>query len=229
MVMTGQASKISALSAVFRAVWICCLLVLPVVSQVRLDNRRMQDTMLSRYGETGLFAYHSWQQMLQQAEGRPTSEQLQLVNRFFNLHVEWQDDWQIWQQEDYWASPMETLGMAAGDCEDYSIAKYMSLRLLGVPNDQLRMIYVNAQLDGQSVAHMVLGFYEHPRAIPLILDNIDPRVVAANQRPDLQPVFSFNDQGLWVGNAVNSAAEPTARLSRWGDVLTRMRQEGWRF
>ena len=49
----------------------------------------------------------------------------------------------------------------------------------------------------------------------------------ASQRPDLAPVFSFNSDGLWVGGAATSAADPTARLSRWRDVLERMRRDGF--
>ncbi|MEX1056620.1 MAG: transglutaminase, partial [Natronospirillum sp.] len=105
--------------------------------------------------------------------------------------------------------------------------KYMSLRVLGIPNDRLRMIYVNARLSTGSQAHMVLGYYESPTAQPLILDNIRSDIVLAGQRPDLIPVFSFNSQGLWVGAARSSVADPTSRLSRWRNVLARMQTEGF--
>jgi hypothetical protein len=45
-------------------------------------------------------------------------------------------------------------------------------------------------------------------------------------RPDLSPVYSFNSDGLWVGGATTSSADPTTRLSRWRDVLERMRRDG---
>jgi hypothetical protein len=73
---------------------------------------------------------------------------------------------------------------------------------------------------------MVLGFYPQPSDEPLILDNLISSVRPASQRPDLSPIFSFNNNGLWVGGASASSADPTARLSRWRDVLDRMRQEG---
>lgn len=192
-----------------------------------LDLARMQSQMRTQFGQSGLESITAWQQMIRQAQGQGIEQQLWLVNDFFNRTILWEDDWVIWQQEDYWATPMETLGKRAGDCEDYSIAKYMSLRLLGVDNNKLRLIYVNAQVAGQSIAHMVLGYYPTPQASPIILDNINPQLLPAHQRPDLRPVFSFNDRGLWVGGATSPSAEPTSRLSRWGDVLQRMRQEGW--
>lgn len=74
---------------------------------------------------------------------------------------------------------------------------------------------------------MVLGYYAEPAGEPLILDNLVNGIRPAASRPDLSPVFSFNAQGLWVpGSAQAAAADPTARLSRWRDLLDRMRAEG---
>ncbi|MFZ9679745.1 MAG: transglutaminase, partial [Quisquiliibacterium sp.] len=108
----------------------------------------------------------------------------------------------------------------------FSIAKYVSLLLLGVPNEKLRMIYVRARLGGSQIAHMVLGYYAEPTDEPMILDNLIGSIRPASRRPDLVPVFSFNNAGLWVPGATASAADPTARLSRWRDVLEKIRAEG---
>lgn len=194
-----------------------------------IDAARMERAMLSEFGEAGPFMLRRWLDFVESARSLSEPEKLAAVNDFFNENVDWVEDLKLWGEEDYWATPLETLGMAAGDCEDYSIAKYMTLRLLGVPNEKLRMIYVNAQYQGVSQAHMVLGYYPTPTSVPQILDNINPTIVLANQRTDLRPVFSFNDRGLWVGNSAAPAAEPTARLSRWGDALQRMQQEGFQF
>ena len=55
-------------------------------------------------------------------------------------------------QVDYWETPVEALWKGAGDCEDYAIAKYFSLRHLGVSSDKLRITYVKA-LESESRAH----------------------------------------------------------------------------
>ncbi|MCH1553417.1 MAG: transglutaminase, partial [Luminiphilus sp.] len=72
-----------------------------------------------------------------------------------------------------------------------------------------------------------LTWYAEPTAIPLVLDNVNPRVLPASQRNDLKPVFSFNNNQLWVGPA-NSAttSNPSARLSQWRQVLNRAAAEG---
>lgn len=203
------------------------LILTPLAADPQVDDAQLRQHMMSQYGEGGLFVMNEWQDLLRASQGLSEREQLTRVNDFFNQQVDWVEDIDNWGYDDYWATPMETLAAAQGDCEDYSIGKYVTLRLLGVPESKLRMIYVNARLPSGSQAHMVLGYFETPNAEPLILDNINPEILPASQRPDLSPVFSFNSEGLWVGGQQDSAADPTARLSRWRSVLSRMQSEGF--
>lgn len=191
---------------------------------------RMLQVARERYGVDAVVAVEAWQGMLAEAAALPEEERLQRINTFLNRRTAFEDDAVIWRQQDYWATPLETLAKGAGDCEDFSIAKYISLRLLGIPAERLRLIYVRATIgapdSGLSQAHMVLGYYASPDAEPLVLDNLIGEIRPASRRPDLFPVFSFNDAGLWVGGSRTSAADPTTRLSRWRSVLERMRAEG---
>jgi len=181
-----------------------------------------------RYGQRAASTVAAWRIMLEQSRNLGEAEKLEAVNSFFNRRILFEDDIVVWQQADYWATPLEFMGRGAGDCEDYAIAKYMSLLLLGVPNNKLRMIYVRARMGAtRSQAHMVLGYYEQPTDEPLILDNLIGSIRQASQRNDLSPVFSFNNEGLWVPGATASSADPTTRLSRWREVLDRMRQDGF--
>lgn len=194
------------------------------------DADRMEQLAAARYGESGAEAVREWRRMIAETVPLDDLEKLQRANTFFNRRLAFDDDGVIWKQPDYWATPLETLGRGAGDCEDFSIAKYMSLRALGIPAAKLRLIYVRAKIGGPqsrvSQAHMVVGYYPSPDAEPLVLDNLIGEVRAAGRRPDLFPVFSFNSEGLWVGGASASSADPTTRLSRWRSVLERMRQDG---
>ena len=188
---------------------------------------RMQQLARERYGPTAEETVIAWRRLLAEQRGQPVEQQLAAVNTFFNRRILYELDPVVWNQNDYWATPMEFMGRAAGDCEDFAIAKYMSLLELGVPNERLRMIYVRARTAGaKTEAHMVLGYYENPSDEPLILDNLVTSIRPASRRPDLTPVFSFNSQGLWVAGQSQSSADPTARLSRWREVLDRMKQEG---
>lgn len=194
-----------------------------------MEASRMRDFMAERYGRTGTEALDAWLHLVDDLEEQDTSQQLRGVNDFFNRHVRWLEDVEVWQEKDYWATPLEALGRGAGDCEDYSIAKYETLKKLGIPGDRLRMIYVRARLGrgSQTQAHMVLGYYETPDSEPLVLDNLLPTILPASQRDDLSPVFSFNSDGLWAGGATRSLADPTQRLSRWRSVLQRMAAQGF--
>jgi predicted transglutaminase-like cysteine proteinase len=152
---------------------------------------------------------------------------LQEINDFFNRRLAFREDSATWGRPDYWASPLESLERRAGDCEDYAIAKYFSLAAAGVPTARLRMVYVRARLDGQSLAHMVLAYHAGPDAEPLILDNLRPEVLPASLRPDLTPVFSFNTEGLWQGVGAVTAGDPLARLSLWRELVAKARAEGF--
>ena len=188
---------------------------------------RMQQLAQERYGAQAVQTVTAWRQMLEELKDAPVEQKLSTVNTFFNRRIVYELDPVVWQQNDYWASPLEFMGRATGDCEDYSISKYMTLLMLGVPNEKLRMIYVRARTAGaKTEAHMVLGYYEDPTGEPVILDNLVSSVRPASRRPDLSPVFSFNNQGLWVAGQQSSSADPTARLSKWREVLDRMKQEG---
>lgn len=202
-----------------------------VFCTAELDPNKLQNTMQSRYGANGVAKLTSWEQMMRDNRDRPETTKLRVVNEFFNKNTTFVDDIVQWKQSDYWATPLETLGAGAGDCEDYTIAKYMTLLEMGVPLERLRLIYVKAQIGGTSSrvfqAHMVLGYYESPTATPLILDSLVSEIESAELRADLHPVFSFNSAGLWVGNQAQPQIDPTARLSRWRDLLERMKQEGF--
>ena len=149
---------------------------------------------------------------------------LNLVNDFFN-GARFANDTEIWNSKDYWATPIEFIGRDAGDCEDFSIAKYYALKLMGVDTSKLRITYVKALKLNQ--AHMVLAYYPSPSSDPLILDNLNQRIRPAKERNDLRPVYSFNADDLWISRSRNEelkAGKPT-QLRLWQDMQRRMNEE----
>jgi len=173
-----------------------------------------------------------WARLLDDQRQLAIDAKLRKVNEFFNRRIEFTDDLTVWGKSDYWATPFETMTKGKGDCEDFVIAKYFTLLAMDVPDQQLRLIYVRAQLGGPGSAlqqaHMVLAYYASPDADPLILDNLITEIRPAARRPDLAPVFSFNRQGVFAGVAAGAkAAGGTERLSAWQDLLLRARREGF--
>lgn len=192
------------------------------------DFAQVLQTAEKRYGPLGPARgrIEAWSQMLQSQLNQPEREQLNAVNRFFNQQLNFQDDTRIWRQTDYWATPVESLVKAAGDCEDYALAKYFSLRHLGIPSEKLRITYVKALTQNQ--AHMVLTFYSSPTADPLVLDNLIGEILPASQRKDLLPVYAFNAEGLYLPGAHGGKrSSDSKKLSRWQEVLQKMHIEGF--
>lgn len=213
------------------AALIVLLLLVGALKVAAVDFDRMQKVISQRFGTVAVASLRDWQKLLQESTDQPAPAKLQQVNDFFNRRIRFGEDQEIWGQSDYWATPMETLGRGAGDCEDFTIAKYFTLLLLGIPEENLRLIYVQARLGGVNSsitqAHMVLAFYPAPEAEPLILDNLINDLQPASRRPDLQPVFSFNRQGLWQGASGARGAGGPSSLSRWEQLLKRVRAEGF--
>ena len=168
----------------------------------------------------------AWQQLLATQRQGSEAERLQVVNQFFNRQLRYVEDPELWQQADYWSTPIQSLIKGAGDCEDYAIAKYFSLRRLGIPSEKLRITYVKALR--QNRAHMVLTYYSTPEAMPLVLDSLIDTIEPASQRTDLLPVYAFNGEGMWLtGAGGNRKVGDSKRLSRWQDLLKKMQAEGF--
>ncbi|GAA6133988.1 transglutaminase-like cysteine peptidase [Oceaniserpentilla sp. 4NH20-0058] len=182
------------------------------------------------FGEKGRQVFVDWTEFVirQASDTQKGSEQakLETINRYFNERLKFVSDETHWQKEDYWATPIESLASAAGDCEDYVIAKYFSLIQSGIPQEKLRITYVKAMKINQ--AHMVLAYYKAPKSEPLILDNLNPRILRASKRRDLVPVYSFNGMGLWLEQKRGQSIKvgTASRLSMWMDVLFRMQAQG---
>lgn len=189
-----------------------------------VDDKTLR-SIAAKHGQAAVQRINDWQTLIANNQHLAEAEKLRLVNRFFN-RMDFVSDPMHWGQEDYWATPMEFLATNGGDCEDFSVAKYFTLEALGVPMERLYLTYVKALTPNPvNQAHMVLAYYKTPDAEPVILDNLVPDIRPASARRDLIPVYSFNGKGLWLakqrgrGQLVGDAA----RLSRWTDLLQRMK------
>ena len=191
-----------------------------------LDKEEQQwvDKVTAMYGERAGVRVSTWRNTLTQLSHVDTREKLAGINRFFN-QLYFVDDKKLWGETDYWATPLELLGSNAGDCEDFTIAKYFSLLELGIPDSKMRLVYVKANNPNQF--HMVLAYYPTASAEPLILDNLNAEIVRASKRHDLLPIYSFNGTNLWLikSSAGNGElAGKASRLSLWNDLRSRERK-----
>jgi len=206
----------------YRIVIALCLIVsLPLIAELNITEVLLEK-IEAKYNKLARQRVASWQDLIQSSKELSDEEKLEVVNTFFNSNIMFINDQALWGKEDYWATPLEALSIGAGDCEDYSIAKYFTLKELGVDEEKLRITYVKAVKLGQ--AHMVLTYFKDKRSIPLVLDNIDADIKPANLRKDLVPVYSFNGRGLWLAKSRGTGQRvgDSSRLSLWEDLENRM-------
>ena len=151
-------------------------------------------------------------------------DKLRLVNDFVH-ETPFFCDPVMWCAEDFWSRPVEFLANDGGDCEDFSIAKFFTLKALGVAEAKLRIVYAVYQRGAFTGAHMVLAYYPTPDAEPFILDNINQTLQPASNRPDLVPVFSFNSQGLWGAKEAKGRGQPGEQYRAWSDHWRRVQSD----
>ena len=177
-----------------------------------------------RYGEMAERRLRAWQKLIDDIAGLEEDEKLYRVNKFFN-QIRFIDDIKHWRKKDYWATPVEFLITNGGDCEDFSIAKYYTLRQVGVPLEKLSIAYVKALRLNQ--AHMVLTYYSKPSATPLVLDNLIAEIKPANRRRDLQHVYSFNGDNLWLSKKGrrSTLVGTSDQLKPWVQLKSRMENQ----
>ncbi len=190
-------------------------------------DQALLDRIEHKYGADARRRFVDWQNLMETGKALPELDKLQRVNDFFNQNIKFVSDLALWLKEDYWATPAELLAQGAGDCEDFSIAKYFTLVEMGVDESRLRITYVKALELNQ--AHMVLTYFESPQSVPLVLDNLKPAISRATERSDLQPVYSFNGSGLWLAKEKGSGKQvgDAERLNPWTDLKRRMLEKAF--
>ena len=155
------------------------------------DERRLADRTCE---ETAFNRWHlsAWSVFLAGLQGRDPMEQIDSVNRYMNDRRYILDP-RNYGVADYWATPGQFLSRD-GDCEDYAIAKYMSLRSLGFDDSKLRVVVL--QDLNLKLAHAVLVVFHGGTAY--VLDNQIKQVVPADAVRHYQLYYSINEKYWWL-------------------------------
>ncbi len=120
------------------------------------------------------------------------AERARLVDSQMNS-VPYIDDQQNWGKSDYWETPAEFL-TRGGDCEDFAIAKYMALKKMGVPENNMRIAIVHDMV--KNIPHAILIVYSEEG--PLVLDNQSKITRKADEITRYKPIFSINATAWWL-------------------------------
>ncbi|HPF45789.1 MAG: transglutaminase-like cysteine peptidase [Alphaproteobacteria bacterium] len=134
----------------------------------------------------------AWQDMINSLKGQPEKVTLETVNKYMN-ESSYITDMVNWHQEDYWATINQFLGKD-GDCEDYAIAKYYSLKELGFKVDQMRIVIVHD--NNLNIAHAILAVYLKDKI--WILDNQVSHIISSDQVVHYRPLYSINENAWWL-------------------------------
>ncbi|MCL2473670.1 MAG: transglutaminase-like cysteine peptidase [Alphaproteobacteria bacterium] len=132
--------------------------------------------------------FREWKSVLEEMKEESLFDKLISVNRFINGYP-YIDDVSNWGQDNYWATPYE-FQERGGNCKDYATAKYMALRVLGVPADDMS-ITVLKDLNANGTIHAVL--VADVDGVPYILDNQIKQVLPTYEVPHYVPVYSINE------------------------------------
>jgi len=163
--------------------------------------------------------HHALESLICEARNKPDVEKLEIVNQVFNDRIRYDTDLNVWGKSEYWAGPDELMQRGAGDCEDFAIAKYLTLRDSGIDDTRLQIVY--GRLATSRENHMVLAYCG---AAILILDNIMDAIFSLQERSDLIPVMGFNHSGLWIfrRGEPELLTRNSDRLARWRELRERM-------
>ncbi|GGO78995.1 hypothetical protein GCM10011348_12200 [Marinobacterium nitratireducens] len=166
------------------------------VTAVQAEPARWSEELFAQfqkeYGVAGASRLRRVYETLIAEADAPLETKLRVVNDTLNK-LPWVTDRDKWHAEDYWATPIETIALYGGDCEDMAIGKYVGLRLLGVPEKNLYLGYVRVRATGEP--HMVLVWLSDDHQHALVLDNMIPEIKTGNERDDLVGVYLFDAAG----------------------------------
>lgn len=168
-------------------------------------------------------ALHDFDDLAHAAAGLALGDRIPFVNGAINQRVAYAADIEQFGG-DLWLTPLETLALGRGDCEDMAIAKFFLLLAADAPPAALRLLYAihrPLQTPGRQEPHLV-ALARQPFVDPLALDSINPLTIALSSRDDLEPVLSFDCQRLWAGVNGSDRGDATSRLRPWRELLARI-------
>lgn len=159
-----------------------------------LERHVIQDVPEGNCSDTFFNRCHlkNWISFLETIKAKPLLEQINAVNLYANKK-NYILDMANYGREDYWAIAKEFL-YNSGDCEDYAITKFFSLRWLGFDMDNLRIVIL--QDTNLRIAHAVLAVSYNNDI--LILDNQTQRVVSHKTIAHYLPLYSVNEKKWWL-------------------------------
>lgn len=134
----------------------------------------------------------AWNKFIDSIRDDRPIRQILKVNLWFNGYPYKQDNW-LYSRNDHWATPTEFL-QTGGDCEDYAIIKYLTLRRLGFSAEAMKIVMVYDVFSGTDHAFLTVQY----NGETYVLDNRDNLTVESHYVDRYKPHYAFNEHDLWT-------------------------------
>ncbi len=133
-------------------------------------SKEIKEQARKRTGSKALERLNLWERLINShREEADDMKKIRAVSAFLAKHIQETRDRGELKGYDYWQSPIETLVRGRGDCDDFAVATYVSLRLLGIPAEHLRIALIQHPYRG---GHAVVFFYPGNEQDPWVIDNL---------------------------------------------------------
>lgn len=170
------------------------------------------DTQLQESYNSQSTKVQKWNEFIESIQNKPKLRQLMRVNLWFKQFPYKQDNW-IYDQDDYWTTPVEFL-TKGGDCEDYAIIKYISLRKLGFAAEAMKIAMVYDIYSGTDHSFLIVNH----DGTDFVLDSREKMVVARYMKTRYKPHYTFNENHVWTYDS--PIMVQTIRKDKKGTVLS---------
>ncbi len=180
--------------------------------------------LLQNYGDASTKRANALIALMNRLIHASEQEKLLQVNDFFN-QITYASDLEVWGTNEYWANRMEFIGKGRGDCEDYTYAKYFTLKQLGLDITKMHAFYCTSLTF--NVQHMVLAYFKN-RKDPFILDNYEKNIKKASRRKDLKPIKLYHSEGLFIAKLIKlgkNVPKSKSEITPWLEIINGIRSK----
>lgn len=161
-----------------------------------IDNLPKWERIINFYDMANLSTpspqYREWWDFIRSIKNDHPADQITKTNAWLNKFPYKPDSW-IYNRTDHWATPSEFL-KNGGDCEDFAIIKYMTLRRLGLRADQMKIAMVYDVYSGTDHSYLVVDFGNQNFVLDSREQSTNPQIF----KKRYQAHYAFNEKGIWT-------------------------------
>lgn len=160
------------------------------VSLSTMATTKMYDKMISGKDDPVFDSNRGIKAQMRFFASKKGVEQIRAVHRFWNA-FSYKSDIELYGKSDHWATPSEFVRKKGGDCEDFALIKYWTLRKLGIPAQRMRIMV--GTVPGRDGSHAVLSVADEKGQV-WILDNLQKNPVPEDKMvTQFVPLLSVNE------------------------------------